>query len=93
MIAPALFLIAAAVAVYLLRPLFGQGHPDDIGADAPTPASEDATANALRDLDLDWSTGKLSDDDYRSQRAAFLAEAEARAAISARDDTIRGAGP
>lgn len=76
----ALFLaVAVLCAAYLLVPAF---RPADAGASDPRAAMEaarDASLRALRDLDLDWATGKLSGEDYRLQRAVL--EAEAAAAV------------
>jgi hypothetical protein len=84
MIVPlAVFTIAAAVAIYVLLPLFGGRlrEPDAVPA---MPPQIDATADALRDLDLDWSTGKLSSADYERQRAQLLGEDESRRRTGAR---------
>jgi hypothetical protein len=77
MIEVALFAVAALIAAYLLVPVFR-------GAPAPTEdtraaieAAREASLRALHDLDLDWTTGKLSDADYAAQRAALEAEAAA----------------
>jgi hypothetical protein len=74
----ALFLaVALLCAAYLLAPAFRAA---DAGASDPRAALEaarDASLRALRDLDLDWATGKLSGEDYRSQRAVLEAEAAA----------------
>ncbi len=40
-------------------------------------AGHQALLRALHDLDLDWAVGKLSEDDYHSQRSHLLAEASA----------------
>lgn len=69
--------VAALCAVYLLAPAF---RPAGVAASDPRAVLEAARAAALRalhDLDLDWATGKLSEEDYRSQRAALEAEAAA----------------
>ncbi len=71
------FVVAALAAVYLLAPAFRR---TAVPAADPRTALEAAGAAAIRslhDLDLDWHTGKLSDDDYRAQRAALEAEAAA----------------
>jgi hypothetical protein len=68
------FIVAVAAAVYLLTPVFRR---TEIVVADPRVSLEAAQAAALRslhDLELDWGTGKLSDDDYRVQRAALEAE-------------------
>jgi hypothetical protein len=77
MIAAALFVLAAGLAVYLLLPAFVRIDPDAPDPRAPLEAARAAEAQALRDLELDWGTGKLSDDEYRAQRTALRAEADA----------------
>jgi hypothetical protein len=75
MIEAVLVLVSAAAAAYLLGPAF---RPGVIARTDPRTALENARMGALqslRDLELDWQTGKLSDDDYRSQRATLEAEA------------------
>lgn len=77
MIEALFFAVAVLCAVYLLAPAF---RPADVGASDPRAALEaarDASLRALHDLDLDWATGKLSEEDYRSQRGALEAEAAA----------------
>jgi hypothetical protein len=67
-------IVAVAAAVYLLTPAFRR--TDVVQAD-PRVSLEAAQAAALRslhDLEMDWATGKLSDDDYRTQRAVLEAE-------------------
>jgi hypothetical protein len=69
-----LLLLSVTAAVYLLAPAF---RPGAIGRTDPRAALESARAAAvqsLRDLELDWQTGKLSEDDYQEQRAALRAE-------------------
>jgi hypothetical protein len=77
------FTIAAAVAIYVLLPLLG-GRLREADTVPAMPPQIDATADALRDLDLDWSTGKLSDADYERLRAQLLREDESRRRTGAR---------
>ncbi len=73
----AFFAVAALAAVYLLAPAFRR---TAVPAADPRMTLETARAAAMRslhDLDLDWHTGKLSDEDYREQRAVLEAEAAA----------------
>jgi hypothetical protein len=67
-------LVALLAAAYLLAPVYRR---TDLPVEDPRTSLEAARAAALRslhDLELDWGTGKLSDDDYRSQRAVMEAE-------------------
>lgn len=77
MIEAALFVVAVLAALYVLGPAF---RGEAIPAGDPRAALEAARAVALRslhDLELDWATGKLSDEDYQAQRAVLDAEAAA----------------
>jgi membrane protein implicated in regulation of membrane protease activity len=68
------FLVVASAAAYLLAPMFRR---TEVPSPDPHRALEAAQASALRslyDLELDWGTGKLSDEDYRIQRAALEGE-------------------
>jgi hypothetical protein len=74
MIEAVFVLVALLAAVYLLMPAFQR---TDVPSEDPRTSLEAAQAAALRslhDLELDWGTGKLSDGDYRSQRAVLEAE-------------------
>ncbi|MDQ7858419.1 MAG: hypothetical protein QN174_09685 [Armatimonadota bacterium] len=74
MIEALLLLLSVTAAAYLLAPAFRRG---PIGRTDPRTALENARVAAvqsLRDLELDWQTGKLSDEDYRAQRATLEAE-------------------
>jgi hypothetical protein len=80
-LAATILAVSVLCAVYLLVPLFRPSTPPTIAAeDAAEDAVEAAYAAALRalaDLELDWAVGKLSDEDYRAQRAAQEAEVAA----------------
>lgn len=71
----ALFGLALLAGLFLLAPAFRAVPPREIDERAALEASHEAALRALHDLDLDWATGKLSEDDYRSQRSLLLAEA------------------
>lgn len=77
MIEAVLFAAAAVIALYLLAPTFRRTAVPLADPRAALQAARSAALRALHDLDLDWETGKLSDDDYRAQRAALEAEAAA----------------
>lgn len=77
MIEAILFAAAAVIALYLLAPAFRRTAVPAADPRAALQAARSVALRALHDLDLDWETGKLSDDDYRAQRAALEAEAAA----------------
>ncbi len=73
----AFFVVAALAAVYLLAPVFRRTALPAADPRTGLGAARAAAIRSLHDLDLDWRTGKLSDDDYREQRAVLEAEAAA----------------
>ncbi len=77
MIEAVFFVAVLASALYLLAPTFHRTAVPTADPHAAIQAARFAALRALHDLDLDWATGKLSDDDYRTQRAALEAEAAA----------------
>lgn len=58
---------------------------EDTGASLGPAERRDAAIEALRDLELEYRTGKLREDEYRSTRARLE-----RAAIEARDAAAQG---
>ncbi len=89
--------LACAAAVFVLSPLWRPAPPPAQDAERePLLAAHEAVYRALRDLDLDHETGKLTDGDYAALRAGYQAEAVAvlrrldALAISERDAS---AGP
>lgn len=64
---------------------------EDTGAPLAAPERRNAAIEALRDLELEYRTGKLSDEEYRTVRRRLEREA-----IAARDDAagsgLRDAG-
>ena len=58
---------------------------EDTGASLDPAERRDAAIGALRDLELEYRTGKLREDEYRSTRARLE-----RAAIEARDAAAQG---
>ena len=58
---------------------------EDTGASLGAAERRDAAIEALRDLELEYRTGKLGEDEYRATRARLE-----RAAIDARDAADRG---
>ncbi|MDR7483947.1 MAG: hypothetical protein QN187_01310 [Armatimonadota bacterium] len=77
MIEAAFFAVAVLAALYLLAPAFRPGEVPAPDPRAALEAARDAGLRSLKDLELDWATGKLSDEDYRTQRAALEAETAA----------------
>jgi len=77
MIEVILFAIAAFVAVYVLVPAFRQTPAPIADRRVTLEAARTTALRALHDLELDWATGKLSDDDYRAQRTVLEAETAA----------------
>ncbi len=73
----AFFVVAALAAVYLLVPAFRRTAVPSADPRTALEAARSAAMQSLHDLDLDWHTGKLSEEDYRTQRAALEAEAAA----------------
>ncbi len=69
--------LAGAAGLFLLGPLLRAGPLRKPDERAVLEAGHQALLRALHDLDLDWAVGKLSEDDYHSQRSHLLAEASA----------------
>jgi hypothetical protein len=68
------FVVALLAAVYLLTPAFRRTEVPEVDPAIALEAAQAAALRGLHDLELDWGTGKLSDDDYRTQRAVLEAE-------------------
>jgi len=87
-------LIGAALAVaalaYVLLPLFDAIAPMRSRAARHVPAPESAI-DALREIEFDRATGKLSDDDYAELKSRYTARA--LAAMRARGEGGAGATP
>ncbi|MGH2402846.1 MAG: hypothetical protein ACRDGN_00135 [bacterium] len=77
MIEIALFGAAVLLALYLLQPAMRPSSEPRQDPRAALEAGRAVALRALHDLELDWATGKLSDEDYRAQRAALESEAAA----------------
>lgn len=77
MIELALFVAAGVIAVYLLAPTTRRAAVPEGDPRAALEAGRAAVLRALRDLELDWATAKLAEEDYRSQRQSLEAEAAA----------------
>jgi hypothetical protein len=92
-------LFAAATVWFVLRPIFRPGLPmvadelvmDDEGDDPDDDFSSRAVAlRALREIEFDRATGKLSDADYEGLRAKYTAEA--LAAMRAEESRVAAPG-
>ncbi|MCW5881621.1 MAG: zinc ribbon domain-containing protein [Anaerolineae bacterium] len=80
-----LFIIVAGVSLvgltvlWILRPLLGGAEVDrerspEANAVADLAAQHEVALKSLRDLDNDYTAGKLDDADYQAQRALLLSE-------------------
>lgn len=77
MIDGAIIALAAAVAAFVLAPLRRPSAAPPGGEDRDQiRRKEDAVSQALRDIELDYATGKLSAEDYREFRARLMTGAE-----------------
>lgn len=83
--------LALGALAYVLYPVF-MTDADDAPVPAPRREPDDAerAVDALREVEFDRATGKLSDDDYAALKAAYTSEAveamRASDAASAPDD-------
>ena len=77
MIEAAFFAVAVLAAVYLLLPAFHKAPIRKADPQTSLELARDAALRAIKDLDLDWATGKMSEDDYRDLRATQEAETAA----------------
>lgn len=70
-----LFAVIVALAAFVAAPLYRvQGvEPPDRGAELE--ARRDALLRALREIEIDHTSGLIPDQDYETQRAAMEAEA------------------
>jgi hypothetical protein len=73
-----IIIVALAVVVWVVSgPLRHAEKPEvaEAGRRAALEAARDAKYREIRDAELDWRTGKLSDADYREQDGRLRAEA------------------
>ena len=73
-----LVILALAVVVWVVSAPLRHGEPPEVADAAQRDALEaakDAKYREIRDAELDWRTGKLSDEDYREQDRRLRAEA------------------
>jgi len=69
--------ITVLALVYVFRPL-GEGPADgDVSARPSLQAQYERVLAMLRDLEADWRTGKIPEEDYRELRRRYLEEGAA----------------
>ena len=90
--------LAVGAAALVLRPLLREEAEGPPPGPAPSPQAPDqaSAVEALREIEFDRATGKLSDTDYASLRATYtreaLAEMRARDRVGAAQEVTAGAG-
>ncbi len=89
--------LAVAALVYVLLPLLrGSASLPTVVVTAPASAAEAGALEAMREIEFDKATGKLSDEDYAALRARYaplaLAELRAREAEATTIASASGAG-
>jgi len=67
-------LLAVASLCYVLYPLY-RAETTPARRETRTPKRESMAVEALRDLEFDRATGKVSDDDYDSLKARYTSQA------------------
>jgi hypothetical protein len=73
-----IIIVALAVVVWVVSGPLRHGEDPEVaeaGRRASLEAARDAKYREIRDAELDWRTGKLSDADYRDQDRRLRAEA------------------
>lgn len=81
-------LMLAAAAMFVLQPLRARAHATS-PREATIPDAHEAHAaalNALRDLDFDYRTGKVGEDDYRGLRTQLMADTAKYIAVESEED-------
>lgn len=71
------FLLLLAVGYLIARPLLMPETAVEEAEDSKLVAEKERQLAAIRELDLDFATGKLTEEDYRKLRAQSLAETAA----------------
>ncbi len=88
------FLLLLVVAYLIARPLFAPEEPAAETEESELLEGKQRLLTEIRELDLDFATGKLAEDDYRQLRAASLAKAAATMqALAEAGERVREAGP
>ena len=67
--------LAVASLCYVLYPLFREGVSTVPRPSAPTRRRESPAVDALRELEFDRETGKISDSDYESLKSRYTSQA------------------
>jgi uncharacterized membrane protein len=73
-----IIIVALAVVVWVVSAPLRRGEDSEAvetGSRAALEAARDAKYREIRDAEIDWRTGKLSDEDYREQDRRLRAEA------------------
>lgn len=77
-----MLILLLAVGALIMWPLLrrpearsAEGSPPHGPAAPPDPARTRAALNAIKELEFDYATGKIADDDYRTLRARYEAKA------------------
>jgi hypothetical protein len=85
------FMLVVLLGVVILAPLFER--PDSGPGSASDPAERLAVAlDALRELEFEFETGKIAEEDYHPLRAQYAAEAIAARDAGADDEAGAAAG-
>lgn len=71
------FVLLVVVAYVIARPLILPDVEVEETDQSTLAAQKERALDAIRDLDMDFATGKLSETDYRGLRARYVAEAAA----------------
>lgn len=66
--------LAVGALAFVLYPLFFEAPPSPVASPAPPP-DEESAIRALREIEFDRATGKLSDADYQALRASYAERA------------------
>ncbi|WP_376792723.1 hypothetical protein [Thermoflexus sp.] len=84
-----LFGVTVLVLGYILQPLRDARTAERIPARAALQAQYEQVLGMLRDLETDWRTGKILDEDYRELRRRYLQEGAALLqALQAREGNV-----
>ena len=68
-------LLAVGALAFVLYPIFFGASPATTSAPAPRQSEREAAVAALREIEFDRATGKLSDDDYSELKSRYTGEA------------------
>ncbi len=75
LVAVGAFVLLLAVTYLIARPLIAPRTEVPESEDSALEEEKERLLDSIRELDLDFATGKLADDDYRTLRARSMAEA------------------